>query len=360
MSRENVPNMSQGNVPNMPQGNVPNMPQGNVPNMPQGNVPNVPYVSRENMPNAPEQNGSNVQNVPRNIKRRMYRNTSDNGIDVMQTNVCYYTKTGSNISRYKMNSNDVIRTGNFIKNQGKCEPSLQCIYLHEDHPLHTPSDHKKLYIPQKTRTFGQCYAAPLKRQSIQKTKQSKGIFTVLFFCCLGDKSQGANLPSTTVPRSLNDVHVINSFNCDSYDFGCQYSLKSTHSLEIISQILTRSYSNMSSTESDYSAKWRDRFRKNKKTRNDLFVMMYALARKVKDKKSKFPIRKKKNNVVVLRVPKQFSNASNSGTLSKTHNSEKLEKPLTIRDESSHEQISYNCVSSRNKIWGPGEVLLKKL
>ncbi|XP_022817624.1 uncharacterized protein LOC111350331 isoform X1 [Spodoptera litura] len=340
MSRGNVP---QPNVPNVPQANTPNVSRGNTSNMPRGNVPNVPE------PNRP--------NVPRNVKRRIFRNTSDNGIDVFQTNVCYYTKTGTNITRYKMNSNDVIRTGNFIKNQGKCEPSLQCIYLHEEHPLQTPSDYNKLYIPN-TRTFGQCYAAPLKLETIQKAKPSRGIFTTLFFCCLGDKSQGANLPSTIpVAHSQKDVHVINSFNCDSYDFGCQYSLKSTHSLEIISQMLTRSYSNMSSTESDDSA--RNRFRKNKKRRSDLFVMMYTLARKIKDKNSKFPIRKKKNNVVVLRVPKQFSNASNTGSLSKTPTCTKLEKPLTIRDESSHEQISYNCVSSRNKIWGPGEVLLKK-
>ncbi|KAF9414321.1 hypothetical protein HW555_007718 [Spodoptera exigua] len=320
--RENRPNVPRGNGPNVPRGNRPNVPRGNrpnaprvyvsnvprrnVPNLPRGNIPNVP---RGNVPTVLPRNESNVSNVPKNIKRRMLETRPHNGTDVIQTNVCYYTKTALNISKFKMmNSNDVIRTGNFIKNQGKCEPSLQCIYVHEDHPLHVPSDHNKLFTPNSTRTFGQCYAAPLKPEPAHNMKQSRGIFASLFVCCLGDKGQGAKHihRASTTPngRKQENVHVISSYNCNLYDFGCQYSLKSTHSLEIISHILTRSNSNISSSESENSAKWRSR--KNKKPRS-LSVMMCTLARKLKEKNSK-----KKDNVVILRIPKQFSNASNTG------------------------------------------------
>ncbi|XP_047034122.1 uncharacterized protein LOC124640404 [Helicoverpa zea] len=354
-----------------------NTPNARGPNVPRGaNAPRGP-----NAPKAP--NAPRVPNVPkgpnRNIRNRTFRNISDNGVD--QTQVYYFTKTNldSNIPKYNMNSNDVIKTENFIKIQGKCEPSLQCIYLHEDHPLHMHSEYNKVFAPaNKTRTFGQCYnVAPLKKRPTHATKNSKNIFTTLFLCCLrGKQNKGAkNLESvgiqqaactnlckagTVASSARADVHVISAFNRDSYDFGCQYSLKSNHSLEIISQILTRSASKVSSSVSVYSSKMRHRIRKNKKSPSVLQVMMYTLARKIKDKHSKTPLRNKKNNVVVLKVPKKFSNTSTTGTISTTRNSTKLEKPLVIRDDSSHNHININrVVSSRNKIWGPGEVLLKK-
>lgn len=344
------------------------------------NRPNAPKTAAPYKRNSKDGNrGPGATKNNKNSKNRINRNTSESRLDEYQTEIHYCTLKSNFESTYPkyahiMHSNDLIKPKE--TNQGKRQPSLQCIYLHEEHQLNMGNDYNKIFgssYHNNTRTFGQFYVAPLNRIPAQ-TEKTRSTFLSLFLCCLGKKQNkgaqkitrnGSNSRSpfgTTAAVAQADIHIISPFNRNTFDFGCQYSLKSNHSLEIISQILTRSDSQLSTSESIYSAKWRRRFRRHKKPPSVLQVMMYTLARKIKDK-HRTPIRNKKNNVVVLRVPKKFSNSSTIDTVSTARNSTKFdrfEKPVIIRDDSSHDKININrVVGSRNKIWGPGEVLLKK-
>ncbi|XP_028178348.1 uncharacterized protein LOC114365853 [Ostrinia furnacalis] len=143
------------------------------------------------------------------------------------------------------------------------------------------------------------------------------------------------------------------------DFSCQNNSQSNQSLELKSHTLSKSISQHSSVQSVFSIKWRRRFRRYEKAPSTLQTILYSLARKFKSNKKKTKSAQKhdKKNVLVLHVPKKFSNTSIVGTVSATRSS-RAEKPLIIRDESS-QALPIEHSKPPNKICGPGEVLVKR-
>ncbi|KAG6465474.1 hypothetical protein O3G_MSEX015175 [Manduca sexta] len=235
-----------------------------------------------------------------------------------------------------------------------------------------------LNIPfHNTRTFGQTYIAPLKKTPMFKTKTTKNLANIFSSCLRSKQRKGAtrgNIRSKKIvhpisahmslkPDIINILDNSRSISGTTNDFSCQFSVNSMQSLEIISHVLTRSVSRLSSLDSILSLKWRRRFRRHDKQPSTLQVMMCTLVKKIRYKKSKHIVRQKKHNVVVLHVPKQFSNTSTLDTLSIARNSMKsvarIEKPLIIKDMS-NEDVTIRSVSKPlSKICGPGEVLVKR-
>lgn len=245
----------------------------------------------------------------------------------------------------------------------------------KDHKNMIGNDLKKIYVlnaNSPTRTFGQSYVAPLKQKhSSNVTENTKSNFFSNIFCCLRNKhTRGVTDP--TVLASIKDIrthlsdkketHETNPVTGNTYDFGCQYSLSSSHSLEITSHVLTKSVSQLSSIESILSLKWRRRFRRCNKRPSALQVMMMSLAKKIKSTNVKFHHkRNKKNNLVVLHVPKKFSNTSTLGTASPDQiKSERVEKALIIKDESSTFFVNNATRPPSSKICGPGEIFVKHI
>lgn len=242
----------------------------------------------------------------------------------------------------------------------------------KDHKNMVGNDLKKIYVlgyNAPTRTFGQSYVAPLKQLSSNVTESTKSNFFSNMFCCLkNNQARGvkdSKMTSTKDTRNRltdkRETHETNPVTGNTYDFGCQYSLSSNHSLEIISHVLTQSVSQLSSIESIISLKWRRRFRRGSKRPSAIQVMMMSLVKKIKTSNNKFHhVRKRKNNVVVLHVPKKFSNTSTLGTASPAGiKSERVEKPLIIKDESSHFSVD-SATRSPSKICGPGEIYVKHI
>lgn len=203
----------------------------------------------------------------------------------------------------------------------------------------------------------------------------------MFFCCLGNKEKkGANsLDSSRSDKSSTKgsdyqsckrqkeitksvIEQTSSITKDICDFGCQYSLQSNHSLEIKSHLLTKSVSQLSSVQSVFSIKWRRRFRRYEKTPSMLRTMLNTIANLFKSSKKKPKACQKNNkkNLLVIHVPKKYSNTSTVDTVSTTHNA-KIEKPLIIRDESSIEPLNAKHKANAkppDKLCRPGEVLVK--
>lgn len=321
-------------------------------------------------------------------RRQMIRNPSER-IDVVTSNYSdyeakvYYCNVTSNFEPKYPKHAPIANSSEIetLMKVGKPQPSLQCIYLHEDRQRSMDSDYHKVFgTVNTTRTFGgQCHVAPIKQIPATSTTKNHTKPTFLsncFSCLKKNQTKGANqtnrhgpvqIPcpvirsTASIPATPPNVHVINPFNRNQFDFGCQISLKSNHSLEIVSHVLNKSVSQISSVETVNSTKVKNQLRRRKKPPSALQIMMYTINRRFKDKRAKDPVRNKKKNVVVLRLRKAFSNTSTKNTISTARKSSRFEKPLIIRDNSSFHQVSrIRLVGSQAKIWGPGEVLLKKI
>lgn len=218
--------------------------------------------------------------------------------------------------------------------------------------------------------------------SIPRVKRAKYInselLTNMFFCCIGNKERKGVKDSNTLRSKVTsskgaglwykrDKHTPKlafphrSLTKNICDFSCQSSSQSNHSLEIKSQALSKSVSQHSSVQSIFSIKWRRRFRRYEKQPSIIQSVLYSLAKKFRGNKKKRNAAEKyeKKNVLVLHVPKNFSNTSTVGTASTTRNSSKVEKPIIIRDESSQAITIEPTKPHNNKICGPGEVLVKQ-
>lgn len=270
----------------------------------------------------------------------------------------------SNKNKYKT-FHDIIQAEN---------KSMEYPQFVKDHNNMVGNDLKKIYVlndNSPTRTFGQSYVAPMKQNAPSNvTETTKSNFFSNIFCCLRSKrTRGVKDPKSYIKETVHrmhqtckkEIHEANPVTGNSYDFGCQYSLNSNHSLEIISHVLNRSVSQLSSIESIISLKWRRRFRRSSKHPSALQVMMMSLANKIKSRNPKFHhVRKKNNNVVVLHVPKKFSNTSTLGTASHARiKSDRVEKPLIIKDESSDNSVD-STTGTLSKICGPGEIFVKHI
>lgn len=233
--------------------------------------------------------------------------------------------------------------------------SVTCIYVH--------------YRSQSMETQNNAFtsAASTPTNTVPTNKSSNPIsklLTSIFFCCLGRKeSKGFGkvsligdkcAPLPTSPAQA-DVRLVNLFVKSTHDFTCQYAVKSNQSLEIISHMLSKSVS-QHSTMTSSSDKLRQQIQAQK---SSLFhIMKYKLGKNSKDKSGANPNRNKKHNVVILPVPKKFSNTS-TDTVSTNRNSTKFntsQSPLFIKDKTSDDQMNDTCVVKPKKIWGPGEVL----
>lgn len=229
----------------------------------------------------------------------------------------------------------------------------------KDHKTMFGNDLKKIYIRghnSLTRTFGQSYGAPLNHKLPSNESERKKINFFSKICCrLRNKllkqvkdPKVSYIKETVHPTYMigkRETHETNTGN--TYDFGCQNSLRSNCSLEIISHVLSRSVSHHSSTESIISLKWQ-----RTKQPNALQALMMSLAKITKSKNPKLHVNNKTNHVIVLHVPKKSSNTSTLGTASPTLiTSERVEKPLIIKDEFSHDSVAN--ASHRSIICRPG-------
>ncbi|KPJ18107.1 hypothetical protein RR48_11955 [Papilio machaon] len=143
---------------------------------------------------------------------------------------------------------------------------------------------------------------------------------------------------------------------NSIDFGCQYSLNSNCSMEIISHMLTRSISQMSSVDSMFDVEWRRRHQA--KQPNTIHVFLYNVIRRFKQSKTKLTNKTKKNHILVLHVPERFSHTSTDTISSIYSRIRGKETPLNIQAQSQNSETG--CTGHRpvNKICGPGEIYLK--
>lgn len=241
-------------------------------------------------------------------------------------------------------------------------------------------DLQKIYVlNHNICTFRKSYKVPLKQNNSDKetnNKKAKTKISIGLLCCPFIRSrrkatQSQEPTNNTRPRNATyhikniklETHEPNPITGVSYDFGCQYSLKSNYSLEIVSHMLSKSESQPSSLQSDaMSVKWRRLFRPDphKKRPNVFQVLIMSIARKIKTNNNRIIIKHKKNNVVVLHVPNKFSETSSLSTMSpmrtKSGKVDKIDKPLVIKDESPRDSLME--MMSRNKICGPGEIFTK--
>lgn len=142
---------------------------------------------------------------------------------------------------------------------------------------------------------------------------------------------------------------------NSIDFGCQYSLNSNCSMEIISHMLTRSMSQMSSVNSMFDVEWRRRHQA--KQPNTIHVFLYNVIRRFKQSKTKLTNKIKKNHVLVLHVPERFSHTSIDTVSSIYSRVRGKEKPLSMQAKQQNSKILCS-MRTVNKICGPGEIYLK--
>ncbi|XP_037294176.1 prostaglandin F synthase 2 isoform X1 [Manduca sexta] len=145
-----------------------------------------------------------------------------------------------------------------------------------------------LNIPfHNTRTFGQTYIAPLKKTPMFKTKTTKNLANIFSSCLRSKQRKGAtrgNIRSKKIvhpisahmslkPDITNILDNTRSISGTTNDFSCQFSVNSMQSLEIISHVLTRSVSRLSSLDSILSLKWRRRFRRHDKQPSTLQTIL---------------------------------------------------------------------------------------
>lgn len=142
-----------------------------------------------------------------------------------------------------------------------------------------------------------------------------------------------HLKSNNTENSVNirkdELPEANSNKTNTIDFGCQSSLNSNCSMEIISHVLTRSLSQLSSVESLNFKLWR---RNQPKQTNAIQVFAYYLMRKFKHSNSKIT-RRSKYNISVLGVS-QILNENSADTVFSNQNKFKSheEYPIKIDDK----------------------------
>lgn len=225
-----------------------------------------------------------------------------------------------------------------------------------ENPLITPNETIEKLLEETINKHKQtlCETKPpasLKKVHIQNKEKVKCNALSLFLCCLGlNTKKGAtskDIKSTVSPQKQTVAFIASS----SKDFESQYSLKSSQSLEIFSHALTRSTSQLSSLGSILSLKWKRRFHTQPKKPSALQLMYRDFSKKIRAKKDSRP--RDRTNVVVLGIPKQYEKTASLP-------SDKITKPLLIRNSTESTVFQIDLITKpRNKICGPGEVLVKK-
>lgn len=139
------------------------------------------------------------------------------------------------------------------------------------------------------------------------------------------------------------------------DFGCQSSLNSNCSMEIISQVLTRSMSQLSSSL-DGSINFKLWRRNQPKQPRAIQVFAYYLMRKFKHSNPRIT-RRSKYNISVLGVSKILNKSSADTVLSNENVFEShAEYPIKIGDKP---QNTKTVIRREKKHCRPGEILFKK-
>lgn len=182
-----------------------------------------------------------------------------------------------------------------------------------------------------------------------KSKQQKMNFKILslekiFFCCLGKNTHKTKKYKAKSRIDKNNDQT-NIKSDERKDFHCQYNVKSNHSLELQAYALTRSSSKLSSTS--------DQNLKQHLHRRNGHIHTFHILSNLKNNKKHKPIKFKRNNVVILKIPKPFDSKV---SLIRTTN----EKPLIIYDQPL-KQPALNLNSFRKssgKLCGPGEIFVK--
>lgn len=224
--------------------------------------------------------------------------------------------------------------------------------------------------PSKSSNAVKTYEAALfKRKQCQAAPKIKNrTLPRLFSCCLGKgQSKGVNTqPASSITASSIllgkriKIHngqktLLKRNRTKKETVGCQPNRRSNQSLEIVSELLTKS----TSKENFSSIKRSTHFRRNRKEPSVVQVI-HTLARKFKNK---IPPRANKNNAVVIRVPKAYAPATSRANIlppRRISKTDKSERPLVIRDNSSNSYRSNakKGITHSIKICGPGEISVK--
>lgn len=188
----------------------------------------------------------------------------------------------------------------------------------------------------------------------RKRMNSFALSNILFSCCLGRAdTKGDDLQYTRQTRAakLGDKGTAtgnDEFNSNSSD--------SIRSLELSSHPLTRSFSRVPSSDSNFSLHLRPRYPREEKKSTVLQRNFFKMSNKTKSIKHNNRRNFKQNNVVVLRMFKQDSSETCSVI------STRISKTLMEKDLSESMARSHIDAITRpfNKICGLGEVRLKMM
>lgn len=209
---------------------------------------------------------------------------------------------------------------------------VRCVSLHN---LRGNRDNQKLILE----TTSHAPTNPVSSSSTESTIHK--VLANIFFCCV-KKKQNKGARATLVDDGKHKQPVMDLFKRTTNDFSCQYDLKSNQSIEITSHMLSKPTSQTSSIRSIFKS--RNLLKPKRKSCSVFQVMIYTLGKKMKSKPSKTLAKSRRNNVVILPVPRKFT-TSTTNPLSTTYNNTKLivsEKPLLARIKSTKMENA-NCV-----------------